>query len=166
MVELNLLDQKKSSWGFKQMEAIAQRYKFSLNDPIDKIPKVAMDIILRGGSESFSVQSKSLGVTRRYSIDYEGIENFIQNQYYQSESTNLKRWAADFMDEEICSSCQGSRLNHQALNFKINGDSIADLANMDLNDLYQWILEVPKTLTKNELKIGEEVIKEVKTRTY
>ena len=158
------LGPKKSSWGFKQMEAIAQRYEFSLNDPIDKIPKVAMDIILRGGSESFSVQSKSLGVTRRYSIDYEGIENFIQNQYYQSESTNLKRWAADFMDEEICSSCQGSRLNHQALNFKINGDSIADLANMDLNDLYQWILEVPKALTENELKIGEEVIKEVKTR--
>ncbi len=158
------LGPKKSSWGFKQMEAIAQRYEFSLNDPIDKIPKVAMDIILRGGSESFSVQSKSLGVTRRYSIDYEGIENFIQNQYYQSESTNLKRWAADFMDEEICSSCQGSRLNHQALNFKINGDSIADLANMDLNDLYQWILEVPKTLNENELKIGEEVIKEVKTR--
>ena len=158
------LGPKKSSWGFKQMEAIAQRYEFSLNDPIDKIPKVAMDIILRGGSESFSVQSKSLGVTRRYSIDYEGIENFIQNQYYQSESTNLKRWAADYMDEEICSSCQGSRLNHQALNFKINGDSIADLANMDLNDLYQWILEVPKTLTENELKIGEEVIKEVKTR--
>ena len=78
---------------------------------------------------------------------------------------NLKRWAAEFMDQESCRSCKGSRLNKQALNFKIDEKSIADLAQMDLSELYQWTNELPKKLSPNELKIGEEIIKEIKART-
>ena len=159
------LGNKKSSWGYKQMETIAKRYNFALTDPIDKIPAEALEVILRGGNESFSVASKTLGVTRNYKIDYEGIEHFIFNQYQQADSMNLKRWAAEFMDQESCHSCKGNRLNEQALNFKIVDKSIADLALMDLSELYQWTKELPKKLSPNELKIGEEIIKEIKART-
>ena len=159
------LGNKKSSWGYKQMETIAKRYNFALTDPIDKIPAEALEVILRGGNESFSVASKTLGVTRKYKIDYEGIEHFIFNQYQQADSMNLKRWAAEFMDQESCHSCKGNRLNKQALNFKIDQKSIADLAQMDLSELYQWTNELPKKLSSNELKIGEEIIKEIKART-
>lgn len=159
------LGNKKSSWGYKQMETIAKRYNFALTDPIDKIPAEALEVILRGGNESFSVASKTLGVTRKYKIDYEGIEHFIFNQYQQADSMNLKRWAAEFMDQESCHSCKGNRLNEQALNFRIVDKSIADLALMDLSELYQWTKELPKKLSPNELKIGEEIIKEIKART-
>ena len=159
------LGNKKSSWGYKQMETIAKRYNFALTDPIDKIPAEALEVILKGGNESFSVASKTLGVTRKYKIDYEGIERFIFNQFQQADSTNLKRWAAEFMDQESCCSCKGNRLNKQALNFKIDQKSIADLAQMDLSELYQWTNELPKKLSSNELKIGEEIIKEIKART-
>ena len=159
------LGNKKSLWGYKQMETIAKRYNFALTDPIDKIPAEALEVILRGGNESFSVASKTLGVTRKYKIDYEGIEHFIFNQYQQADSMNLKRWAAEFMDQESCRSCKGNRLNKQSLNFKIDQKSIADLAQMDLSELYQWTNELPKKLSLNELKIGEEIIKEIKART-
>ena len=159
------LGNKKGTWGYKQMETIAQRYSFSLSDPISTIPTKALDIILRGGNESFTIESKTLGVSRKYKIDYEGIENFILSQYHDSESMNLKRWASEYMDQKNCSSCKGSRLNEQALNFKINGLSIAELAALDLNELYSWIDKLPSQLSANELKIGEEIIKEIKTRT-
>ncbi len=159
------LGNKKSSWGYRQMETIAKRYNFSLVDPIEKIPANALEVILRGGNESFSVASKTLGVTRKYKIDYEGIENFILNQYQQADSMNIKRWASEFMDQELCQSCKGSRLNEQALNFKIDNKSIAELAQMDLNELYAWTVALPKKLSANEMKIGEEIIKEVKART-
>ncbi|MDC1060882.1 excinuclease ABC subunit UvrA [Flavobacteriaceae bacterium] len=159
------LGNKKGTWGYKQMETIAQRYSFSLSDPISTIPTKALDIILHGGNESFTIESKTLGVSRKYKIDYEGIENFILSQYHDSESMNLKRWASEYMDQISCSSCKGSRLNEQALNFKINGLSIADLAALDLNELYAWIEKLPVKLSPNELKIGEEIIKEIKTRT-
>ncbi|MCH1517404.1 MAG: excinuclease ABC subunit UvrA [Flavobacteriaceae bacterium] len=159
------LGNKKGTWGYKQMETIAQRYSFSLSDPIAEIPTKALDIILRGGNESFTVESKTLGVARKYKIDYEGIENFILSQYHDSESMNLKRWASEFMDQENCSTCNGSRLNEKALNFKINALSIAELAALDLSELYTWIDKLPACLSPNELKIGEEIIKEIKTRT-
>ena len=159
------LGNKKSSWGFKQMTTIAQRYQFSLADPISSIPPAALNVIFQGGNETFSVASKSLGVTRKYTIDYEGIENFIKHQFEQTESMNLKRWAGEFMDQQKCSTCQGSRLNTQALHFKIDGHSIADLAQMDLGELYTWITVLPEKLSANERKIGEEIVKEIKDRT-
>ena len=64
------------------------------------VPKKAMDVILFGGNELFSIHSKTLGITRNYKIDYEGIVNFIRNQYENSDSQNLKRWAFNFMDEK------------------------------------------------------------------
>ena len=85
------LGERKNNWGFKQMETIARCYDFSLNDPIEKIPKAALNIILKGGKEKFSIPSKSLGITRDYKIDYEGIENFIYYQYNHSDSAGIKR---------------------------------------------------------------------------
>ena len=158
------LGSQKNSWSFKQMDIIAQRYNFNLSDPIDQIPATALEVILKGGAETFTVESKTLGITRNYKIDYEGIENFIKNQYEQATSTNIKRWASDFMDQKECLSCKGSRLKKEACFFKINELNIADLAQMDLDELYTWFDQLPQFLSKNEMKIGEDVIKEIKTR--
>jgi len=158
------LGAQKNSWSFKQMDIIAQRYDFNLSDPIDQIPATALDVILKGGAETFTVESKTLGITRSYKIDYEGIENFIKNQYEQATSTNIKRWASDFMDQNECLSCKGSRLKKEARYFKINDMNIAQLAQMDLDELYTWFDQLPQFLSKNEMKIGEDVIKEIKTR--
>ena len=76
-----------------------------------------MEIILNGGKESFKVESKSLGLTRNYLIDFEGIENFILNQYDQNESSKIKRWAKGFMIEKLCSSCKGSRIKRLQIIF-------------------------------------------------
>ena len=158
------LGSQKSSWSFKQMDIIAQRYDFNLSDPIDQIPATALEIILKGGAETFTVESKTLGITRNYKIDYEGIENFIKTQYEQATSTNIKRWASDFMDQNECLSCKGSRLKKEAHFFKINDLNIADLAQMDLDELYTWFDHLPQFLSENEMKIGEDVIKEIKMR--
>ena len=72
---------QKNNWIFKQLELIAQRFNFKLSDPIKKIPEEAMQIILYGGKEKFTVDSKTLGVKREYKIDFEGIATFIENTY-------------------------------------------------------------------------------------
>ena len=158
------LGEKKSNWGFRQMEVIAKRYNFSLSDPIKNIPKEALEVILKGGNEKFTVASKTLGITRDYKIDYEGIENFIKYQFDNTDSSGIKRWANGFMDEKKCSSCHGTRLNKESLNFKINGLNIADVSALDLGDLFQWFEDLQKELSDNQLKIAGEIIKEIKTR--
>ncbi|MDM1371641.1 excinuclease ABC subunit UvrA [Myroides marinus] len=158
------LGTEKKSWMFKQLEIIAEKYKFSLNDPIDKIPAEAMDIILNGGQESFSVVSKVAGITKNYKIDFEGIINFIKNQFEESESATIKRWAKEFMDEIDCPECNGTRLKKEALYFKIGDKNIGELIQMDVETLIDWFKKVPYQLSEKQVTIGSEVLKEITTR--
>jgi excinuclease ABC subunit A len=158
------LGEYKKSWAFKQIETIAQRYEFELTDSISKIPSEAMDILLNGGAESFDIDSKTLGVKRSYKIDYEGISNFIKNQFDEAASTSIKRWAKEYMDQVVCSKCNGSRLRKESLNFKIGEKNIADLAHFDIAELADFFKGLEKTLKGNQLKIAEEIIKEIRTR--
>ncbi len=155
---------QKNNWIFKQLELIALRYNFALMDPINTIPKEALEVILYGGKESFSITSKELGVKRNYKIDFEGIANFIENTYKNGDSTSLKRWALEYMDLVNCSACNGTRLQKEALNFKVNKKNIAELASMDIVELKKWFDELPKYLSKNQQKIASEVVKEIRTR--
>jgi excinuclease ABC subunit A len=154
----------KNTWIFKQLEIIGAKFDFKLSDPIEDIPKQAMDIILDGGNEKFAIKSEALGITREYKIDFEGISNFIKNQYQESESRAIKRWAEEFMDEIPCQTCQGSRLRKEALFFRINEKNISELASMDIEELYQWFAEVEQHLTEKQKTIGSEVVKEISTR--
>ena len=101
---------QKKNWAFKQMELIAQRFDFKLSDPIKDIPKEGLEMILHGGKEKFNIQSKELGVTRSYKIDFEGVATFIENTYTNNDSSSLKRWAKAYMDKVKCPTCEGSRL--------------------------------------------------------
>ncbi|MDG5491266.1 excinuclease ABC subunit UvrA [Psychroserpens sp. SPM9] len=156
--------EQKNSWIFKQFETIAQRFDFSLNDPYKSIPEDAKHMILYGGNDKFSVESKTLGVTRDYKIDFEGVANFIDSQYKNAETTSLKRWAKAYMDKVKCPTCEGSRLRKESLNFKVNDLNIAELANKDIVDLADWFNTIKNKLSDKQLKIAEEIIKEIKTR--
>ena len=158
------IGEQKSSWIFKQLQLIAERYHFQLSDPISKIPKEALAIILNGGNEKFEIASKTMGITRNYEIDFEGIIKFIESQYHSSDSTSIKRWANDFMDEVQCETCEGKRLRKEALYFKINEKNIADLANLDISDLAKWFSSIENELSEKQLKIASEIIKEIRTR--
>ncbi len=158
------LGEYKRSWAFKQIEVIAERYNFKLTDPIKKVPKEALDIILYGGNEKFSVASKTLGITREYKIEYEGIVNFLKSQFENSESTSIKRWAKEYMDKIVCPECNGSRLKKESLYFKINNKNIAELAMMDIVDLAKFFKDLPKKLNEKQFKIAEEILKEINNR--
>ncbi|MBQ0787074.1 MAG: excinuclease ABC subunit UvrA, partial [Oceanihabitans sp.] len=155
---------EKNSWIFKQLELIAQRYNFKISDAYKSIPEEAKQMILYGGNEKFTVDSKTLGIKRDYKIDFEGVANFIENQYANADSTSLKRWAKEYMDKVDCSECHGARLRQESLYFKINDQNIAELANKDIVDLAEWFKELPKSLSKKQFKIAEEIIKEIRNR--
>jgi len=154
----------KNSWIFKQIDTISQKYNFNIKDPINKISKKAIDIILNGGKESFSVESKTLGLTRKYKIDFEGVITFIENQSKELYSARIKRWANSFMDKVNCESCGGSRLNKQSNFFKISNKTIHDLSKLDIIDLKKWFDKIESKLDKRKKIIGSEIIKEINKR--
>ncbi len=158
------LGEYKSSWVFKQLETIGQKFGFKMTDAIQKIPEEAMEVILYGGREKFDVESKTLGITKEYKIEFEGISNFIKTQYAESESTAIRRWAKDFMDEVPCPVCEGTRLKKEALYFKIDGRNIAELSEMDISALTEWFATADERLSEKQRIIGGEILKEIRDR--
>ncbi|WP_288983676.1 excinuclease ABC subunit UvrA [uncultured Flavobacterium sp.] len=158
------LGEYKSSWIFKQLEIIAQKYDFKITDAIEDIPQEAMDMILYGGNEKFSVVSKVMGITKDYKIDFEGISNFIKNQYDNSDSASIKRWAKEFMDENDCPECEGTRLRKESLYFKLNEKNIGELVQMDVAELSEWFADLDNHLSEKQKVIAVEVVKEITAR--
>ena len=158
------IGQKDKSWIFRQIELISKYYKFSMDDPINDIPKEGLDFIINGGKKNFTINSKELGLTREYNIDYQGIETFIKDQLNNNESKNLRRWALQFLDKNTCKSCCGSRLKKESMYFKIDDKNISDLSTMDLIELSQWFKELDSKLSNKDYKISEEILKEIKVR--
>ena len=158
------IGKKDNSWIFKQLELISKYYDFSMNTPIKDIPKEGLDFILNGGKKNFTINSKELGLSREYNIDYQGIETFVKDQLNNNESKNLRRWSLQFLDKNTCKSCNGSRLKKESMYFKILDKNINDLSTMDLIELSIWTKDLGGKLSKRDYKISEEIIKELRVR--
>ena len=154
----------KNNWIFNQMEAIGDKFGFDLTTPVKDIPKEALDTILYGSSEEYHIQKEYLGVTSTYTLNFEGIFNFITNQYEETTSGGIKRWARNFMNYIDCPECNGARLKKESLHFKIADKNISELANNDLNRLESWISEIEENIDERKRHIAHEIIREIKLR--
>ena len=158
------LGEYKNNWIFGQMEAIGQKYKFDLNTPIKNIPEEAITTILYGSNETFHVKKEYLGITSTYSINFEGVVNFIISQNNENSTNGIKRWANSFMNKIECPECKGSRLKKESLFFKLNGKNISELADFDISHLDKWFSSAEKSFTEKQKIISKEIIREIRTR--
>lgn len=154
----------KGSWIFRQIEAIGYKYGFTLDSPIEDISDEALNTILYGSDEVFKVKNENIGVTNTYSLNFEGVVNYLASQADENAPVSLKKWADSFMKQKLCPECHGHRLKKESLHFRIGGYNIAQLSEMDLLSLKATLLEMEKNLDKRKLSIGNEIIRELKTR--
>ena len=153
-----------NSWITSQIETIGKKYDFNLSTPIKDIPKKGMDAILYGSNETFDVELKEARLSKSYKINFEGIINFIEDQFKNSSSTKLRRWASEFMVKKECEKCNGSRLKKESLFFKIDKKNISEVAEMDIIELKKWIDSLESKLNEKQKIIGNEIIKELSKR--
>ena len=149
---------------FKQLRAIAKKYKFNFSTPVKDIPEEALKIILHGGDSSFKVR---LGKSKHdfvYNLSEEGIVNMLTRWYEQTSSEKIRQWAEDFMTVDTCPECEGSRLKKEALFFKVNDANIAELSNQDIRDLHQWTVNTKKVLKGRQGTIARDILKELELR--
>ena len=153
----------RDNYTFKQLRAIAKKYKFSFSTPIKKIPKKALDLILNGG-ESVDVEMSYSKHDFVYNLATEGLLSMIHRWQSTSTSEKIRRWAEDFMTIITCPDCQGYRLKNESLHFKLGEKHIGELATMDLNVLYEWMSGLHKHLDKKQKIISKDILKEIKMR--
>lgn len=159
------LGEFKANWIFNQIEIIGDRYGFKLNTPIKDISKEGLDTILHGADEVFEVPNKTLGITRKYSLKFEGVVNFLRSQSEETKSKSIKRWAEAYMNEITCPDCNGDRLRIESRHFKIGEESISDLARYDIEGLQTWLSKAESKMDENQKRIGSEILKELRVRS-
>ena len=158
------LGKAKNQMIFWQMEALLERYDVTMDTPLKDVPEEAIDEILNGCPERLRIPAAIAHTTNDYYIEYDGLIKYIGMMQDGEASATAQKWAEQFSKTDVCPDCHGSRLNREALNFRIAGKNIAELADMDIKDLRQWVLELDDHLTERQRKIAPEILKEIRTR--
>jgi excinuclease ABC subunit A len=153
----------KNNWIFNQLEAIGEKYEFTLKDPIADISEEAMNVILYGSNEVFKVKAANSSASS-YSLSFEGIVNFISRQNDEGDSASLQKWASSFTHLMACPTCNGARLKKEALHFRLHEKNIAEVSALDLGETQKWFSALPSTLDEKQTLIATEIIKEIQTR--
>ena len=160
------LGEYKNNWVFNQLEAIGIKFGFDLSTPLKEVPEEAIDVILYGSNQSFDVKKEYLGVMTTYTLNFEGIINFIEAQNNENASPSIRRWASSFMNHVPCPACEGTRLKKEARFFFVHDKNIAQLARMDMNMLADWVNDLPNHLSEKQLLIGKEILREIEKRIH
>ena len=159
------LGKYKNSLIFWQIAAICEKYDSSLKTPIKNLPEEALDDILNGTDERVQIKNESLG-TSNYFLSFDGLIKYIEIQQQSDASSQAQKWAGQFVTTATCPLCEGHRLNKEALHYRIAGKNIADLADMDISELYEWVNHVEEYLSPQQRKIAAEILKEIRNRLH
>ena len=157
-----------SGWtdgGFSKMyfRALSNKYGFSLNTPYKDLPKEIKDIILYGThGEEVDLEYSSDRFTGAYKSDFEGIIPNLERRYQKASSDFIKQDIERYMVHKPCDLCHGRRLSKEALNIYIADKNIADVTDMSVTKIVEW-LDALK-LSEKETKISESIIKEIRAR--
>lgn len=157
------LGKEKSNLLFWQITALCEKYGVTLKTPIKDIPREAVNEIMYGTNERLKIKNESLG-NSNYMVSYEGVAKYIEMQQDDEASATAQKWAGQFITTSVCPECQGQRLNKEALHFRINGKNIAELAEMDIRELYDWFILSESDVTEKQRLIAREIKKEILSR--
>ena len=148
------------AWYTKKLQAVADRYGFSLHVPTGQLSRDDIDRIMYGtGSETYRI---SLGGGRSFTAAYEGVVPNLERRHRETDSDFIRRDIERFMQEKPCYACKGRRLKPEVLAVTVNGKSIMDVCDQSIDSAYAWFSGL--TLSEKEQKIGNLILKEICAR--
>lgn len=157
------LGRYKNSLIFWQIEAICKQYGFDLKTPVENLPEEAVQDILDGTDARLDIRNETLS-TSHYTSSYDGLVKYIEMQQDEDAGTDANKWSGKFFSRSVCPDCNGSRLNKVSLSFYIDGKNIADVAKMDISDLYEWTQGLENRIDQSKRVVAEEILKEIRSR--
>lgn len=145
------------------LQALALKYNFSLDTPFEDYPKEIHDILIYGtNGEKVAVRYKGQRGVGVYDIAFEGLIKNVERRYRETSAESTKAEYETFMRFTPCATCHGQRLKKESLAVTIGDKNIYEMTEMSVRDLRQYLDELQ--LTETQLKIGKEILKEIKGR--
>lgn len=157
------LGKYKNSLVFWQIQAILKLYNADIKTPISELPSDAINDILQGVDVRLHIDNATLS-TSRIDTTYDGLVKYIEMQQSEDAGSEANKWSSQYFSECVCPECRGQRLNKVTLHYFIDGRSIADVANMDISELYEWTLTLADKIDQSRRVVAEEILKEIRSR--
>lgn len=149
---------------FWEVQAVLEENDCTLTTPIGDIPDDVMDELFNGRADRLRIPAKIAHTTDDYYVDFDGLVKYIQQMADSDMSAAAQRWADQFSKTAVCPECHGARLNREALSFRFAGKTIAELSNMDISELHDFLSHVEEQLPTKERAIAHEILKELLSR--
>ncbi|MDY3272507.1 MAG: excinuclease ABC subunit UvrA [Prevotella sp.] len=149
---------------FWQIEAILTKSGMALSTPFKDIPKEAVDEIMFGSIENVRIPKERVHTSSDYFVAYDGVVKYLRSVMENDDTAAGQKWADQFLAVAECPECHGQRLRKESLAYRIWDKNIAELSHFDLNNLREWLDELPAHLSSTQQKIGNEILKELRTR--
>ncbi len=145
------------------MQALADKYGFSIDTPISDLSDEVVDKILYGtNGEKLKIEYERNGSTGTYTAPFEGIVTNLERRYRETSSESMKQLYESYMSHAACPTCGGQRLKREALAVTVGGKSIADVSDMSIVGARTFVGSL--TLTEKEELIGHQILKEIDAR--
>ena len=158
------LGEERDAFVFRQVQEIAKKNKISLTVPVEKLPEKSLNILLYGNEEGIEAEIDFDNVKFDPYGPYEGIINMLKRWFNNGQSEGLRDWAEGFMQLRPCDTCGGARLRKESLYFRINDRNIAELSNMNLDNLAAWMDGLELRISNKQKTIAKDVLKEIRDR--
>ena len=155
---------RNAQWIIRQIELIGKKYDFTIDTPVEDICIDGLNAILYGINTKVKINYKVAEIAKDYNINFDGIITFINDQSKYSNSKSIDRWVKKYMRSTKCEECKGSRLNLESSNFKVAKKYISEVVNMHLYSFSKWLQNLQFKLTKKEMIIAHQIIKELLKR--
>lgn len=148
---------------FYQIGAICKLYGCTLDTPISELPDEAMSDIMHGTTAQLHLDDPSMS-SLYWNTGYYGLLSYIMTQTEEDAGREAKKWSGQYFTDMECPECKGARLNKVALHYFIDGKNIAQLANMDIAQLYEWTQGLEDRIDQSRRAVAEEILKEIRSR--
>ncbi len=152
-----------SSYTYAILKALAEKYKFDLNTPYEKLTKKIRNMLIHGtDGKEVKVHYKGQRGEGVYDVAFEGIIRNVQRRYRETSSETIKQEYEGFMRITPCPTCGGQRLKRGALAVTVSGKNVHEVTSLSIKNLQVFLEEME--LSKQQRLIGDQIIKEIKAR--
>ncbi|WP_312324260.1 excinuclease ABC subunit UvrA, partial [Soonwooa sp.] len=155
---------KNNKWIIGQIKMILEQFDLPMSTPFENIPKEALDMIYYGAHQEINKELKHAGISKKLKINFDGLVAILEEMVEERENYDAVVLERNFTTEETCPSCKGARLQASSLSFKIDGKNIAEINELSLIDLKDWLAEVKDKFSEKNKIIAHEILKEIETR--
>ena len=149
---------------FWEIQSVLADYDCDLKTPICNIPPEAMDEVFNGRADRLRIPAQVAHTTDDYYVEFDGLVKYIQQMADSDMGAASQRWAEQFSKTAVCPECRGARLNKEAMAYRFAGKTIAELSNMDIAELYDFLSNVESQLDNKRRAIAHEILKELLSR--